>query len=318
MVDLRSFWHRIVPARRTGVPELSLESSLQLLSATTGNGEPDIQRRLAAIGNLKCIANESKSDHWPVMRRLMQYVRDSVRRVAEGHETSHATPTRPRPDIQAALTAIGCRNTRFQDKTQRIDLSYTDLRGAELSAETQFAGDFGVVPDLRSKKSRFNMSGADMRGSNLHLATLIHAGFQGADFTDAILVQAIMFNVLLQNATLVRTRAAGAVMHQADIRSADLHEADLNRAVLMDADLSNSNLSAADLSHSILMGATLTGCDLSGAHLEESDVRSVDFSETRGLTQQQVNSAKGDFITKLPTGLWAPDHWGRASRSTRL
>jgi uncharacterized protein YjbI with pentapeptide repeats len=80
----------------------------------------------------------------------------------------------------------------------------------------------------------------------------------------------------------------------ANLRGADLRGADLRGALLI-----ASNLREADLRVTDLIGADLRDADLSGANLTGSIF----------LTQAQVNSAKGDFNTKLPPSLTIPDHW---------
>ena len=49
--------------------------------------------------------------------------------------------------------------------------------------------------------------------------------------------------------------------------------------------------------------------DLLGADLRDADLRGCDLSTALFLTQPQVNSARGDASTRLPTGLARPGHW---------
>ena len=62
----------------------------------------------------------------------------------------------------------------------------------------------------------------------------------------------------------------------------------------------------ADLTGAKLDGAVLTGADLSGPDLTGADLR-----RAIGLTQAQVDSAKGNKDTKLPKGLVRPEHWAK-------
>ncbi|WP_447036788.1 pentapeptide repeat-containing protein [Streptomyces sp. DSM 118878] len=85
------------------------------------------------------------------------------------------------------------------------------------------------------------------------------------------------------------------------------------------ADLIGARLKAADLKGADLRGAYLIGADLRDADLREADLIGVDFrdADLRGadltgalfLTQSQVNAAKGDAGTKLPSTLHRPGHW---------
>lgn len=80
----------------------------------------------------------------------------------------------------------------------------------------------------------------------------------------------------------------------AKLRGADLKGANLRGALLIAADLRN-----ADLRWSDLIGADFRDTDISGANLTNSIF----------LTQAQVNAAKGNKHTKLPSALVMPAHW---------
>lgn len=81
-----------------------------------------------------------------------------------------------------------------------------------------------------------------------------------------------------------------------DFRNLDLRGADLRGAFLIAANLKGMNLAGADF-----IGADLRDADFSGA----------DLSKSIFLTQSQINSAKGDKSTKLPTNITKPNHWLR-------
>ena len=74
----------------------------------------------------------------------------------------------------------------------------------------------------------------------------------------------------------------------------DLRTTDLRGAYLIAADLRNADLRGADL-----IGADLRDANLSGANL----------STSMFLTQMQMNSAKGNDKTKLPSYIQRPSHW---------
>ncbi|WP_460511263.1 pentapeptide repeat-containing protein [Frigoribacterium salinisoli] len=85
----------------------------------------------------------------------------------------------------------------------------------------------------------------------------------------------------------------------------DLLGADLSGADLRGATLRGSVAIAADLS-----GADLRRCDLLGVDLRDADLRGADLGEAIYLTQMQVNAARGDAATVLPSGFERPSHWG--------
>ena len=113
-------------------------------------------------------------------------------------------------------------------------------------------------------------------------------------------VNALLFRV----SDYVRERAGrrgrrGPNLRRADLAGKDLRAADLAGATLRGALLIRADLRGADLSYADLTGADLRGADLSGADLETSLF----------TTQQQLDSAKGDWTTKLASRLSRPSHW---------
>ena len=101
---------------------------------------------------------------------------------------------------------------------------------------------------------------------------------------------------------------------RADLRRADLRGADLGRADLIERSLRGVDLRGANLRGAYLIGADLRGADLRladliGADLRATDLSGADLSTSLFLTQFQVNAARGDHTTRLPTPLRRPDHW---------
>ncbi|OPA77393.1 oxetanocin A resistance protein [Paenibacillus selenitireducens] len=91
-----------------------------------------------------------------------------------------------------------------------------------------------------------------------------------------------------------KTYGRGADLMGAKLKGADLRGANLRGAYLIAADLRNADLRGADL-----IGADLRDTNLSGANLSESIF----------LSQAQINAAKGDTHTQLPSSLTPPPHW---------
>jgi uncharacterized protein YjbI with pentapeptide repeats len=87
-------------------------------------------------------------------------------------------------------------------------------------------------------------------------------------------------------------------------RGADLIAADLRRSDLRGANLRGAYLIAADL-----RGTDLKSADLIGADFRDADIRGADLSQSIFLTQAQINVAKGDINTKLPSLLNRPMYW---------
>ena len=110
--------------------------------------------------------------------------------------------------------------------------------------------------------------------------------------------------VLLRVSGRVRHRAgkARAAHGRADLAGKDLRDTDLAGASLRGALLIGADVRGADLSYTDLTGADLRGANLAGADLESSLFTS----------QSQVDSARGDARTRLPSRLSRPPHWPAA------
>lgn len=80
------------------------------------------------------------------------------------------------------------------------------------------------------------------------------------------------------------------------------------------ANLTKTNLIGANLAGVLLIAANLKGADLTGANLigvdmRDTNIMDADLSNSIFLTQSQINAAKGNFNTKLPTALIRPEYW---------
>jgi uncharacterized protein YjbI with pentapeptide repeats len=109
------------------------------------------------------------------------------------------------------------------------------------------------------------------------------------------------------NALLLRT----SKLVRAAVRSEtkELRGADLIGAKLAGADLRGASLRGAFLVGADLRGADLRMADLTGADLRGADVRGADLTGSIFLIQSQLDSARGDTETVLPSTLSHPVHW---------
>jgi len=94
-------------------------------------------------------------------------------------------------------------------------------------------------------------------------------------------------SAFLPVSVLTEARLDGADLLAADLRQSQFISAHLAKADLAGADLRDANLSAADLSRASLIAANLEGADFTGA-----DLTYADFSGAKGLTPEQIKSAK--------------------------
>ncbi|MFH8404275.1 pentapeptide repeat-containing protein [Streptomyces sp. NPDC018019] len=107
--------------------------------------------------------------------------------------------------------------------------------------------------------------------------------------------------LLLRTSELVRATVPG--------RKKNHRGADLMGARLAGANLRGANLRGAYLIAANLKGADLRTADLIGVDFRDANLSGADLTGAIFLTQSQLNAAKGDATTKLPTGLGRPAHW---------
>ena len=113
------------------------------------------------------------------------------------------------------------------------------------------------------------------------------------------------------NAVLLRTSEnvrAEWRRPETELRGADLIGTDLR-----DTDLRGANLRGALLVRADLRGTDLTLADVTGADFRDADLRGADLSRCIFLIQSQLDAAKGDAATAVPSALMRAAHWSAAA-----
>jgi hypothetical protein len=128
-------------------------------------GSDKLDVRIGGIYALERVAHDSGRDHPTVIEVLCAFIRE--------HSYEEYAISQVRPDVQAALTVVGRRNS-INDR-QRTSLNGADLADADL-----------LYADL----TRVNFTGADLAGANLAGANLTEANLTDAKLTGANLKEA--------------------------------------------------------------------------------------------------------------------------------
>jgi hypothetical protein len=164
---------------------------------------------------------------------------------------------------------------REEDKDQKIPELRTDIQAilTVLGRRTRTYKN-GETQSLNLRKTQ--LQGADLRGAQLQKASL-----EGAQ---------------LQKASL----------EGAQLQKAQLWGAQLQKASLWDARLQGAYLGGAQLQGAHLARARFQGADLGTIQLRPTNLEGVDFTEVKGLTQEQINVTCGNESTKLPAGFIKP------------
>jgi uncharacterized protein YjbI with pentapeptide repeats len=177
--------------------------------------------RLDAINHLEEIARENAQIHWRIMEILANFVQNNARYLPDEELQKNQTGKIPQ-DIQAALTAIGRRDADKDPVWQQLDLSNTDIRGA-------------------------NLQGTNLDRVNLKDAVLYQANLCGASLFQANLCGAILSAANLSGANLKKANLHGAILSAANLSGANLSGANLSGANLFLAKLDGVNLSEVNL-----------------------------------------------------------------------
>jgi hypothetical protein len=141
----------------------------------------------------------------------------------------------------------------------------------------------------------------ELRRAYAEIETLAGLGPDAVVGVEVDPVRARVGDLLARVSGLVRDSVARG---GPDHRRADLVGADLRGARLCGADLRGALLVGADLRGADLRSADLLGTDLRGAALAAADLTGALF-----LTQAQLDSARGDGVTRLSPTLRRPAHW---------
>lgn len=246
-------------------------------------GSDKLDVRIGGIYALERVARDSARDHSTVMEVVAAFIREHSheRRPAESPDVTGVWRSSMRPDVQAAVTVVGRRDTK-------CDIRPIDLRGADLSEAILTGADL----------SKVNLWGADLSNS-----AGLELDLQGANITNANLTRA-----QLNNANLAHSHLSGKLIH-ASLMQADLSDAYLGPSVLVTRDGTRVSLTAdltdAKLRRAVLIRANLTRADLTRADLTDADLTGANLTRAN-LTDADLTRAKWPADAPVPEG-WKLD-----------
>jgi hypothetical protein len=186
-------------------------------------GSDKLDVRIGGIYALERLAHDSVRDHPTVMEVLTAFIRErSCERRSPPDGSSGDEIKSVRPDVQAAITVVGRRDTKRD--VLIIDLANAQLDGAELT-NAEFRG--ANFTDARLRGAFFTE--ANLSGAHLNGADLSGAYFGNTNLTEARIEGAHLKGAFLQGAMLAGARLVGADLTDADLTFAILEDADLTR-----------------------------------------------------------------------------------------
>jgi uncharacterized protein YjbI with pentapeptide repeats len=258
--------------------------------AVTQIGDDKLEVRLGGLYALERIAKDSPKDHWTVMEILSAYVREKAKKkdeIVKNIESNSNTnvngetaETKKTPkiatDVQAALTIIGRRKTEQDSKTDKINLSGTDLSGADLS-KSNFSS-----ANIRTS----NLIGTNLSNSNLAQIDLTESNLTNSDLSWSNLNEAKLIRVNLTNSNMI-----GADLSKGKLMGSILHEANLRQVKMQSVILDTVDLSEANLYFADLRDATISHSNLFKTRFHLADLREADF-----YSQKPVGSVIGVVV----------------------
>jgi uncharacterized protein YjbI with pentapeptide repeats/DNA-binding Xre family transcriptional regulator len=292
-----------------GKPNIQIEeSNTELIEERIFRATEQLNRRgfsaLVGIQALEEITKDSSRYHWKIMELLAAFVTNApLRKEEEGISD----------DIQAALTVIGQRDSEKDPPNKKLDLSNTDIRGANLRK-----ANFRKVILSRAKLQGANLSETDLQGAILDKVNLKWADLSKAKLEKAIIRGAILNDTNLNKANLQRAdlrfaSLQGAYLDEANLQEADLSDAKLQGIPLGDklqrTHLNKANLQETNFIGAILEDANLQKANFSKAKLERARLFRADLQGAINLKQQQIEQALGNSTTVLPDDVEKPAHW---------
>ncbi len=238
--------------------------------------------QLGGIYALERIATDSIMEHWTIMEVLTSFIR--VISSSDDRENLKVVT----PIIQAAITVIGRRNFNQDQKNKKLDLSKVNLTKVDLRGG-YFRGAILDGIDLREA----NLEKADLREIYLGKANLSKANLNGARLNNVNCnVDLSVKSVNFSQALLIKAHLTEAKLTGANLSETDLNEADLRYAYLYEANFTNARLVCADLRNADLSNANLNGANLDGAKLNNTNIHKTNFTNTKGLTANQIKTAQ--------------------------
>ncbi|MDZ8264462.1 pentapeptide repeat-containing protein [Nostoc sp. ChiQUE01b] len=202
-----------------------LKRRLTIASEQLGNNT--IETNVAVINDLEQIAHNHSQYHWIIIDILTTFVRKNAPYMLQEEVTSNLS-TKIRLDIQAALTVIVRRDANKDPVNQQLDLSFTDMRGANLKG---------------ANLQQINLYQANLAGANLREANLAGAILSAANLEGANLYLANLEGAILSAANLSEANLSGANLHRASLYLASLHGAILYDTILDGANLRETKFS---------------------------------------------------------------------------
>ena len=191
IVGVAGLWANVRNTSKTTALALQGQVTDRYSKAIEQLGSEKLDVRIGGIYALERVARDSPRDHPTIMEVLAAFIREHSREQWPPAKDGAEPPKRTtRPDVQAAATVIGRRTVRYDNPSQRVNLTGANLRYADLTGA--------------------DLAGVDLTGAFFHHAILIRANLARATLRNAVLVRANLTDAKLTRAYLGGGSIAGA------------------------------------------------------------------------------------------------------------
>jgi uncharacterized protein YjbI with pentapeptide repeats len=134
---------------------------------------------------------------------------------------------------------------------------------------------------------------------------LNYVNLKGSNLNSANLMNASLLETNLENSRLNQTNLENANLNQANLRGAYASGANFKDAFLIKAQFENAFLIKTNFTNAYLMEANLKNCYLVGADFTQASLYKADFRGAKGLTIEQLLTAKTLYLAQFDLELEA-------------
>lgn len=217
---------------------------------------------------------------------------------AEWPDVEASTTSLP-PEVQTAVDALGTATRRADFRLRLPNRTLTGLTLQEIQL---------VSADLSGSDFRR----ADLQGANLWGANLLQADLRRCELRHALFINATLRGAQLQQSQISHTSFAGALLKHAafsddktfwSAEGTSFRHANLTGAIMINFHFVDCDFRDTDLGGADLRGVTFERCRLTGADLSGAELRGADLRGAMGLTRAQLEGARTDTRTQVPSDL---------------
>ena len=208
-------------------------------------------------------------------------------------------------DVNGITFDIGARRTvqsvvinGYATSAHRFNFSGANFSGMDLHA-AEFVNGYNFGSGVPERP--INFSNANLRGARFTECSMNGSNFSNADLEGAYLTDAALARCNFEGANLKNSSSYNSGFYNANLKNADLSNSQFQSSYLKSADLREANLSGANFTRAFMAEADFRGANLAGADLTEANLWGADLTgaDLTGATLARANlgNVKG-YVTE--------------------